>query len=173
MEITLALEESDLARFRAGLDIARALVETMDECDVVDAAKSSLADLPIAGAPGYVQRQLARVQLLIAVLEDDEFALGGAARREVVAALIYLSDPDDWIPDAHHTFGLLDDAIMVEVLMRDLAPIVAAFERFASARREARAAGFERGVISRKLAALRRSLLAELAVPLGAEPRGG
>ena len=135
----------------------------MDECDAVDAAKASLDNLPIAEAPGYVRRQLARVQLLVAMLEDEDFALPQPARGEVVAALVYLSDPDDLIPDSHAVVGLLDDAIMVELVMRELAPILAAYEAFAVERREAlERHGGDRLGFARHLAALRDRLHSEL-----------
>lgn len=163
MEITLRLDEGDIADFRAGLAHARALARTMDECDAVEAAKASLDNLPIAEAPGYVRRQLVRVQLLVAMLEDEDFALPQPARGEVVAALVYLSDPDDLIPDSHAVVGLLDDAIMVELVMRELAPILAAYEAFAVERREAlERHGGDRLGFARHLAALRDRLHSEL-----------
>lgn len=164
MEITLRLDPGDIDDFRAGLARARALTRTMDECDAVDAAKASLDNLPIATAPGYVRRQLVRVQRLIAMLEDEDFALPQPARGEVLAALVYLSDPDDLIPDARAVVGLLDDAIMIELVMRELAPILGAYDRFVEARREARAllAG-DRMALARHLARLRDDLHAALA----------
>lgn len=163
MEITLRLDPGDIDDFRAGLAHARALARTMDECDVVDAAKASLDNLPIAEAPGYVRRQLIRVQRLIAMLEDEDFALPQPARGEVVAALVYLSDPDDLIPDSRAVVGLLDDAIMIELVMRELAPILGAFEHFVDARREAQARlTGDRLAVARHLAGLRERLHAAL-----------
>lgn len=163
MEISLRLDPEDIADFRAGLAHARVLARSMDECDAVDAAKASLDSLPIAGAPGYVRRQLARVQMLIAMLEDEDFALPQPARGEVLAALVYLSDPDDLIPDSHAVVGLLDDAIMVELVMRELVLVVQAYEIFVAERRVARErlAGGRVG-LARHLAECRIRLLAGL-----------
>jgi uncharacterized membrane protein YkvA (DUF1232 family) len=163
MEISFRLDPSDIREFREGLDRARKLVRTMDECDVVDSAKASLETLPIGEAPGYVRRQLARVQTLIVMLEDEEFALPQAARREVLAALVYLGDPDDLIPDARPVVGLLDDAIMVELVMRELGPTIGAFDAFVAERRAVRErlAGDRLG-IARHLAATRARLHATL-----------
>lgn len=163
MEITLRLDEGDIADFRAGLAHARALARTMDECDAVDAAKASLDNLPIAEAPGYVRRQLVRVQRLIAMLEDEDFALPQPARGEVVAALVYLSDPDDLIPDGRAVVGLVDDAIMIELVMREIAPILTAYDAFGVERREAEASqSADRIAFARRLAAIRDRLHAGL-----------
>lgn len=163
MEISLHLDPDDLAEFRAGLACARALAGSMDECDVVDAAKTSLDNLPIAAAPGYVRRQLARVQMLIAMLEDEDFALPQPERAEVLIALVYLSDPDDLVPDARAVVGLLDDAIVVELVMRELGLVVQTYELFVAERRAAREshAGDRMG-LARHLAECRIRLLAGL-----------
>jgi uncharacterized membrane protein YkvA (DUF1232 family) len=159
MEITLRLDDQDIADFRAGLARARALARSIDECDAVDAAKASLDQLPIAEAPGYVRRQLARVQRLIAMLEDEAFGLPQPARGEVVAALVYLGDPDDLIPDGRAVVGLLDDAIMIELVMRELSPILAAWDEFVAARRAARERfGDDRLAVARHLAEARARL---------------
>jgi uncharacterized membrane protein YkvA (DUF1232 family) len=43
---------------------------------------------------------------------------------------VYFSDPDDLIPDEIETIGLLDDAIMLELLARRLRHVLKAYSDF-------------------------------------------
>ncbi|UXI66865.1 DUF1232 domain-containing protein [Tahibacter amnicola] len=135
MRITFELEPDDIARFRAALARAERLADCMSECDVLDAAKSALNALPIGGAPGYVQRRLVAVQHMILMLEDDQWGLPQPERTEVVRTLIYFADPDDLIPDDIAVIGLLDDAIMLELLLRRLRHVLDAYVDFCTFRR--------------------------------------
>jgi uncharacterized membrane protein YkvA (DUF1232 family) len=48
----------------------------------------------------------------------------------VVAALAYFADPNDAIPDNVPVLGYLDDAIMIELCVRDLKFEIEAYEDF-------------------------------------------
>src|SRR5205085_2678298 len=103
---TFELEQTDIDRFQQALARARRLVESMDECDIVAAAKQSLDTLPIGSAPAYVRRQLTLVQRLILMLEDESWALPQVMREDVAETLVYFSDPEDLIPDNLSVIGL-------------------------------------------------------------------
>ena len=130
MRISFELEEADLARFHAALAQARRAVDCADEVDIIEAAKYALDHLPIASAPAYVRKQMAEVQTLIAMLEDEAWALPRPERDEVLETLLYLSDPDDLIPDHIEVIGLLDDAIMLELLLHKLRVVRRAYADF-------------------------------------------
>jgi uncharacterized membrane protein YkvA (DUF1232 family) len=68
------------------------------------------------------------------MLEDDAWALGDPERAEVVETLAYFSDPDDLIPDEIEVIGLLDDAIMLELLLRRLRAVLNAYSDFCAYR---------------------------------------
>lgn len=134
MKITLELEPADVARFEQAMDRARELVRSAAELEIVDAAKHALDTLPIGNCPGYIRSRILRVQRLICLLEDEHFALPQAARREVVKALVYFADPDDLIPDHVPGIGLLDDAIMLELLLRSQRVALEAYDEFCAFR---------------------------------------
>lgn len=134
MRITFELESADVARFNAALRRADRLARSMDECDIVDAAKHALDHLPIATAPAFVRKRLVEVQRLILMLEDEAWALSGGERSEVLRSLVYFSDPDDLIPDEIEGIGLLDDAIMLELLLRRLKHMLCAYDDFCAFR---------------------------------------
>ncbi len=135
MKITFELEPADVERFQEALARARDAVRSADEGELIDCAKHSLDRMPLAAAPLYVRDRINQVQRLIAMLEDEEWALPPALRTEVLSALVYFSDPDDMIPDGLPVIGLLDDAIMLEMLLREERDLLAAYEGFCQFRR--------------------------------------
>src|SRR5689334_19234356 len=134
MRVSFEIEASDVRRFLQALARARRMVRDADEADLVAAAKHALDTLPIASAPGYVRKRLTEVQRLIVMLEDEAWALSGAEREEVLRTLVYFSDPEDMIPDDVAVIGLLDDAIMLELLLRRLRHVIASYEDFCAFR---------------------------------------
>ena len=50
--------------------------------------------------------------------------------RPVLAALAYVCDPEDIIPDDIPGIGLLDDAVMIELVFRELRHEIEAYEDF-------------------------------------------
>jgi len=122
MKITFELEPGDIDRFHEALARAERRVACADECDIVAAARHALETLPIACAPGYIRRTLLEVVRLIEMLEDEAWALPQVERGEMLRLLAYFSDPEDMIPDDVAVIGLLDDAIMLELLMRQTPP---------------------------------------------------
>ena len=83
------------------------------------------------------------------MLEDEAWALPQLERAEVLKLLAYFSDPEDLIPDDVAVIGLLDDAIMLELLLREIRHVVAAYDDFRRAREDLGAASDEAGRISR------------------------
>jgi hypothetical protein len=134
MRVTIELEPDDIARLEAALARARRLASTMDEVDVMAAAREALDQLPLHVAPSYVRRQFEGAKRLVAMLEDDAWALPQPWREDVLVTLIYLGDPEDMIPDDAEVIGLLDDAIMLELLLRRLSAVMRAYDRFCADR---------------------------------------
>lgn len=162
MRITFELEPADIERFHAALTRARRTTLCADELDVIDAAKYALDNLSVGTAPAYVRKRLFEVQKLIAMLEDEAWALPDPERADVVETLIYFSDPDDLIPDEIEVIGLLDDAIMLELLLRRLRHVRKAYADFCAQRTalgNASSDATERQRIARELAARRAALL--------------
>lgn len=134
MRITFELEPADIERLQAALARTRRSSGCADEVEVIEAAKYTLDHLCAGGAPAYVRKRLVEVQRLILMLEDEAWALPGPERADVVDTLVYFSDPDDLIPDHVEVIGLLDDAIMLELLLRRLRHVRKAYGDFCSFR---------------------------------------
>ena len=133
MRITFELEPADIERFQAALSRARRATRCADEVDVIDATKYTLDHLSNS-APAYVRKRLVEVQRLILMLEDEAWALSDPERSDVVETLAYFSDPDDLIPDDIEVVGLLDDAIMLELLLRRMRRVLSAYAEFCAYR---------------------------------------
>jgi uncharacterized membrane protein YkvA (DUF1232 family) len=134
MRITFELEPADVERFHAALARARRMTQCADEVDVIDAAKYALDHMCAGTAPAYVRKRLVEVQRLILMLEDEAWALQDPERSDVIETLAYFSDPDDLIPDDIEVIGLLDDAIMLELLLRRLRHVLNAYSDFCTFR---------------------------------------
>ena len=130
MRITFELESSDLERFYSAFDRARRLAADADEIDIVDAAKQALDAICIDRVPAYVRKRLVHVQRLIMMLDDDEWSLPMPDRGDALAALAYFGDPDDLIPDHIEVIGLIDDAIMLELIARRMRHVLQAYRQF-------------------------------------------
>jgi uncharacterized membrane protein YkvA (DUF1232 family) len=130
MRITLELEPADIDRFLCALERSHRLAREAEETDVIAAAKQALDSLPIGNAPSYVRKRIVAVQRLILMLEDEAWALPQPERGQVLETLVYFSDPEDLIPDDIEVIGLLDDAIVLEILLRRLRHVLQAYTDF-------------------------------------------
>lgn len=165
MRITLELESADLERFQSAFDRSRRLAADADELDIVDAAKHALDTICFDTLPAYVRKRLVHVQRLIMMLEDDDWSLPMPDRNEALAALAYFGDPDDLIPDHIEVIGMVDDAIMLELIARRMRHVLQAYRRFCAFRKSMKASprdGDTRTATARELADCRARLLDEL-----------
>lgn len=134
MRITIELDPADLTQFHAALERAGRIARSADALDIVAAAKQALNTLAIGSAPQYVRKRMVEVQRLILMLEDETWALSEPERDDVLQALVYFSDPEDLIPDDVEVVGLLDDAIVLELLLRRLRHVLKAYADFCAFR---------------------------------------
>jgi uncharacterized membrane protein YkvA (DUF1232 family) len=165
MRITLELESADIEHFHSAFDRARRLAENAEEVDIVDAAKQALDTLCIGSIPSYVRKRLVHVQRLILMLEDDDWNLPAPERIDALAALVYFGDPDDLIPDHIEVIGLIDDAIMLELLARRMRFVLHAYAQFSGYRKsldDVDAGPRQRTATARQLAEQRSKLMAEM-----------
>ena len=162
MRITFELDSSDLKRFHAAFERSRRLALEADEIDIIDAAKHALDTLCLGAMPTYVGKRLVHVQRLLLMFEDQEWGLPAPERTDALAALAYFGDPEDLIPDHLEVIGLLDDAVMLELLARRMRHVLEAYEQFCTIRKQLCAGatdGDDRVMRSRTLAEQRARLV--------------
>ena len=90
--------------------------------------------LLIGNALEYVRKRMTGVQRLILMLEDEGWALPNPEREAVLETLVYFSDPEDLIPDHLEVIGLLDDAVIIELLLRRQRHVLQAYGDFCTYR---------------------------------------
>lgn len=132
MSITIKLEISDrdIRDLRKAMQRARQMVSHADEEEIVDAARSVIGETDVHGAPDFVRERIPRLAALIEMLEDADWRLPSQNRQQILAALIYFSDPEDLIPDDVPVLGFLDDAIIAELVLLELRHVIEAYGDF-------------------------------------------
>jgi len=148
INISFSLDEEDLDYFRHMLATAQqgAAGETEDE--IVEQARKKLDSLRKDNLPGFFLERLDNLRSTIRMLEDQQWPLEQQERTDIVSALAYLYNPEDTIPDDVPVLGLLDDAIVIELVLRELRHEIAAYEEFCTFRENAEHGG--RGEVSRE-----------------------
>ncbi len=134
MRITFELGEDDLRHFRLIMQEARQAASRMAPEDIVAAAEELLANIEEATAPGFIVERLHRLRLMIQMLSDIEWRLPHQEAKRVLNALAYFAEPEDLIPDHIPGLGFLDDAIMIELVVRELKHEIEAYEDFCAYR---------------------------------------
>lgn len=134
-KLTIQLSERDLRHFRRELQRAHAAVRSADDEDILAAATDLVATLRRAELPDFIAERLRKLEMLQAMLTDPDWPLEESERNPVLAALAYVCDPEDIIPDEVPGIGLLDDAVMIELVFRDLVHEIAAYADFCTWRK--------------------------------------
>jgi uncharacterized membrane protein YkvA (DUF1232 family) len=130
MKVSFELSASDIRYFRDRLKQVRKSVSPRKEPLVIRSAAKLVRDAVAAEPPDFVVERILKLEQLIEMLRDREWRLEGRDRARILAALAYFVDPDDLIPDRIPGIGYLDDAIMVELVARELTNEIEAYSDF-------------------------------------------
>ncbi len=132
-EVTFELKESDLEHFRNVMRQAQSGAKNLSEQEVLANAKNLVLEVQ-GDVPEFVKLRLKKLEILVAMIEDDEWQIPEQERSDVISALAYFSDPEDLVPDHIPVLGFLDDAIMIELVAEELEPDIEAFGEFCAYR---------------------------------------
>jgi hypothetical protein len=135
LSITIDLSEADLAHFQEVVKRAQESAGTKSPKDITDAARQLLVEAEGKSVPEFISQRLCKLEALIEMVHDEGWGLSGEDKQRVLTALMYFADPKDVIPDSVPVVGLLDDAIMIELCVRELKHEVDAYEDFCSFRK--------------------------------------
>jgi uncharacterized membrane protein YkvA (DUF1232 family) len=129
-KLTIELSDRDLRHFRRELKKARDAVQIADDEEILGAAADMVKAMKGTDLPDFVTERLEQLDTLIAMVTDEDWPLQDDERNPVLSGLAYLCDPEDLIPDDIPGIGMLDDAVMIELVFRELRHELEAYNDF-------------------------------------------
>ena len=130
LAISFELSDRDLEHFNKAIQAAREAAGHKDPAEVISAASKLLEDASHLELPDFIAVRLDKLDALVSMLRDDGWALGDEDRQRVLSALAYFADPNDIIPDSIPVLGYFDDAIAIEICVRELKHEIDAYDEF-------------------------------------------
>ncbi|MES2858253.1 MAG: YkvA family protein [Pseudomonadota bacterium] len=132
MSITLNFElnDRDLAHFEMAMERSKVAAAGKSNEEIVNCAVALLDDAQQIHIPDFIKARLVRLDDMIAMVRDEAWALPEADLQRVLGALMYFCDPADVIPDQVEVLGFLDDAVMIELSVRELKHELDAYDDF-------------------------------------------
>jgi uncharacterized membrane protein YkvA (DUF1232 family) len=150
ISLNFELNDRDLEHFQAAMNAAAKAAEGKSDSEMVDCAVKLLEEAQGRELPDFIMQRLLRVDDMIAMVRDQAWALDGEDRQRVLTALAYFCNPDDVIPDHAPVLGYLDDAIMIELSVRELQHELDAYDEFCEYRQgQAEIRGLEADKVGR------------------------
>lgn len=146
LDITFTLSDRDLERFKTIATSARS--QTSDQQSHADIEKAAYKIVDVAmntELPDFIADRLLELKVLLEMMRDEEWGLSEQDRQRIVGALSYFADPIDLIPDHIPGIGFLDDAMFVEIVIRELGEEISAYNEFCDFRRAEEALLSEQG----------------------------
>lgn len=150
LQISFELSDRDLAHFTQALQTARAAAAGKSADEIIAAASKLLKGAEQVQVPDFIAERLDRLDALIAMLRDDGWHLPEEDKQRVLSALVYFADPKDVIPDNIPVLGYFDDAIAIEMCVKDLKHELDAYDEFCEFRQgEAERRGLDPAKVGR------------------------
>jgi len=135
LDISFTLSDADLNHFQKCVDKAKSILEDDHDDDAIEAAARQLIkDARTGELPDFIGERIAKLEIIINMISDEEWQLADDDRERVLGALVYFCNPEDLIPDHIPGLGFLDDAIYVELIIRELQNEIESYEEFSAYR---------------------------------------
>ena len=132
-KLIIELSAADLRQFRHELDKSRKAVGIADDAEILSAATDFVTKMRASRLPDFVTLRLQKLEMMLSMVSDSEWTITNRERKPILAALAYLCDPEDIIHDDVPGVGLLDDAVMIELVFRESRHEIDAYEDFSQA----------------------------------------
>ena len=130
LTINFELSDRDLEHFNSAIKAATFSAGSKSPDEVMAAAGKLLEEASSLELPDFIMERLDKLDALIAMLKDEGWALPEEDRARVLSALVYFADPKDIIPDNVPVLGYFDDAIAIELCVKELRHELDAYDEF-------------------------------------------
>jgi uncharacterized membrane protein YkvA (DUF1232 family) len=130
ISLNFELNDRDLEHFHAAMVKAKKAAEDKTPDEVLACSARLLADAQKVHVPDFILERLLRLDDMIAMVRDEAWAMSQEDKDRVLSALVYFCEPDDVIPDRVEVLGFLDDAVMIELSVRELKHELDAYDDF-------------------------------------------
>jgi len=136
LAITIELSDDDLKYFADAMQGAQKESQNLTPKEITDAAGKLLADGKNNKLPAFIADRLSKIESMVSMVNDAGFGMEDEDKKRVLSCLTYFANPKDIIPDNVPVLGFLDDAIMIELVVRELQHEVEAYDDFVAYREE-------------------------------------
>lgn len=130
MKIAFELSQADLDHFREVMVRAREAAQDRSVEEIVAGAAELLEQVNSSNTSDFIRDRMNVLETLIGMVMDKGWGLVEEDRKRVLEALAYFSESEDLIPDDVPGLGFLDDAIMIEIVSRELRHEIQAYRDF-------------------------------------------
>lgn len=131
LDITFTLSDRDLDRFKTIVSKAKPAADDQHSRDEIEKAAYKIVDVAMnSDLPDFIADRLLELKVLLEMMRDEEWGLADNERARIISAMSYFADPIDLIPDHIPGIGFLDDAMFVEIVIRELSNEIQAYSEF-------------------------------------------
>ncbi len=131
IDIKFTLSDADIRQFQDIVDKLRnASGKQQTPEQIEDAARELIREARNGHLPDFIAERMQKLDVVITMINDEEWRLSKEERHQVMSALAYLCEPEDLIPDHIPVLGYLDDAIYVEIVLNELHNEISLYQEF-------------------------------------------
>ena len=120
LQISFELSKEDLQHLATLMEQAMEKAAAASPEAILEGAHEVLSASESVSMPDFMRERQQKLQSLVDMVEDKAWNLPPKERLRVISALAYFVLSEDLIPDHIPGLGFLDDAIMIELVVREL-----------------------------------------------------